>query len=153
MTEIFNAPYQFESNLIPKSFRKEASKHNVPIIVYEAGESLRLDKTAIKHGVDGVLKILQHFEIIPKVKEKLKLNNTIELSSRRWIRAKIAGLFNLRIKNGDTVKKGQVLGYITDTYGETVTSVKAPFNGYIFAVNHFPIVNRGDALLHIGKSL
>lgn len=153
LAEIFNAPYQFESKLIPKSFRKEASRHNIPIIVYEAGESLRLDKTAIKYGIEGVLNILEYFKIIAEREEKPSLNNTIELTNRRWIRAKIAGLFNLRIKNGDAVEKGQILGYITDTYGETVTSVKAPFDGYIFAVNHFPIVNRGDALMHIGKKM
>ena len=151
LAEIFNAPFQFPSNLIAKSFRKEAEKHGVPIIVYEGGEALRLDKFAIRKGTEGILNILEHFEMIPKRKEKQKRTNTIELNTKKWIRAKIAGLFNSRIKNGDLVKKGQILGYITDTYGETVTSVKAPFEGYIFAVNNFPIINRGDALFHIGK--
>lgn len=151
LAEIFNAPFQFPSNLIAKSFRKEAEKHGVPIIVYEGGEALRLDKFAIRKGTEGILNILEHFEMIPKRKEKQKRTNTIELKTKKWIRAKIAGLFNSRIKNGALVKKGQILGYITDTYGETVTSVKAPFDGYIFAVNNFPIINRGDALFHIGK--
>lgn len=153
LAALFNAPFQLTSNLIPKSFRRAATKHNVPIIVYEAGESLRLDKTAIKYGIEGVLNILEHFKILPLREEKPALNKTIELTTHRWIRAKIAGMFNIRIKNGDFVEKGQILGYITDTYGETVTKVKAPFDGYIFAVNYFPVVNRGDALMHIGKSL
>ena len=151
LTEVFNAPYNFASKLIPKSFRKEAHKYDVPIIVYEAGESLRIDKIAVKYGIEGVLNVLEHFEIIPERKDKSDRAESIELNQRKWIRAKIAGLFNIRVKNGDAVEKGQILGYITDTYGETVTSVKAPFDGYIFAVNNFPIINRGDALFHIGK--
>ena len=151
LAEIFNAPFQFASNLIAKSFRKEAHKHGVPIIVYEGGEALRLDKFAIRKGTEGIINVLEHFKMIPKRKEKAKTVKTKELTTKKWIRAKIAGLFNSRIKNGDLVKKGQILGYITDTYGETVTSVKAPFEGYIFAVNNFPIINRGDALFHIGK--
>ena len=151
LATIFNAPYMFESKLIAKSFRKEAHRHHIPIIVYEAGESLRIDKTAVRYGMDGILNILEHFEIIPSREDKLKSRKSIELTYHRWVRAKIAGLFNVRIKNGEAVEKGQILGYITDTYGETVTSVKAPFGGYVFAVNYFPIINRGDALFHIGK--
>ena len=37
-----------------------------------------------------------------------------------------------------------------DTYGETNFAVKAPSDGYIIAVNNFPIINMGDALFHIG---
>ncbi|MDJ0645329.1 MAG: M14 family metallopeptidase [Flavobacteriaceae bacterium] len=151
LAKVFNAPYNFPSRLIPKSFRKEASKHDVPIIVYEAGESLRISKTALKYGIEGVLNILEHFEIVPEREDKPTPVVSVELNQRKWIRAKIAGLFNIRVKNGEAVKKGQILGYITDTYGETVTSVKAPFDGYVFAVNNFPIINRGDALFHIGK--
>ena len=151
LADIFNAPFQFSSNLIAKSFRKEAYKNGVPIIVYEAGEALRLDKFAINKGIEGTLNVLEHFGMIAKRKDVTKSEKAVELSSSRWIRAKIAGLFNTRVKNGEQVEKGQILGYITDTYGETVSSVKAPFNGYIININNFPIINRGDALFRIGK--
>lgn len=151
LADIFNAPYQFASNLISKSFRKEAHKHNIPIIVYEAGESLRLHKPGIKIGINGVLNILEHFEMIAPRTGKKESPATIEITKRKWMRAKIAGMLNLRIKNGAAVEKGRTLGYITDTYGKSTIRVAAPYDGYIIAVNNFPIVNRGDAIFHIGK--
>lgn len=150
LADIFNAPYQFASKLISKSFRKEAHKNNIPIIVYEAGESLRLHKLGIKIGINGILNILEHFGMIMKRVEKKEGPVTVELIKRKWIRAKIAGMLNLRIKNGTEVEKGQTLGYITDTYGQSTIRVKAPYSGYIIAVNNFPIINRGDAIFHIG---
>ncbi len=150
LADIFNAPYQFASKLIPKSFRKEGHKHNIPIIVYEGGEALRLDKFSIKKGIEGILNILEHFEMIDKREEKLE-TITIELSQRRWMRAKIAGMFNIRVKNGEKVTKGQTLGYITDTYGESTIRVKSPHDGYIIAINNFPVISRGEAIFHIGK--
>ncbi len=150
LADIFNAPYQYASNLISKSFRKAAHSHNIPIIVYEGGESMRFNKFAIRKGKEGILNILEHFKMIEKGKPK-KIVPTIEITSRRWIRAKIAGMLNLRIKNGEAVTKGQTLGYITDTYGESTISIKAPIDGYIIAINHFPVINRGDALFHIGN--
>ncbi|MDY7395694.1 succinylglutamate desuccinylase/aspartoacylase family protein [Aureibaculum sp. 2210JD6-5] len=150
LATVFNAPYQFASNLISKSFRKAAHQHNIPIIVYEAGESLRFNKFAIRKGIEGIKNVLEYFEMTAKDEEK-EVAKTIEITSRRWIRARIAGMLNLRIKNGEVVTKGQILGYITDTYGESTLSVKAPYDGYIIALNNFPVVNRGDAIFHIGK--
>jgi predicted deacylase len=150
LATIFNAPFTFESRLIPKSFRNECYKNNIPILVFEGGESLRLDELSIEKGINGTLNILRYFNMIS---EDVKISNTkksVILKKRQWIRAKIAGLFSTVIENGNAVKKGQILGYIMDTYGETKLDVKAPRDGYIIAINNFPIVNMGDALFHIG---
>ena len=151
LAELFNAPYQFASKLIAKSFRKEAHKYNIPIIIYEGGEALRLNKFVINRGIEGVLNVLEYFKMIDARESKRTSKPTINLSKRRWMRAKIAGMWNTRIKNGDQVIKGQTLGYITDTYGESTIRIPAPYDGYIIAVNNFPIVSRGDAIFHIGK--
>jgi predicted deacylase len=152
MAEVFNAPFYFPSKLIQKSFRKEAFKNNIPIIVFEGGESLRFDEYAIDVGIKGTLRILKHFRMIPRNPLKdVKKKKSIYLSKRRWVRAKIAGLFNSFVHNGDKVKKGQILGDITDTYGETSIKIKAPVSGYIIAINYFPIINRGDAIFNIAS--
>ena len=150
LAEIFNAPFYFPSKLIQKSFRKEAHKNNIPIIVYEGGESLRFDEDAIREGIEGTLRVLKHFRMILKNPFSAKKKESINLTKRRWIRAKIAGLFNSFVYNGDKVIKGQILGDITDTYGETSVKIKATMDGYIIAINYFPIINRGDAIFHIG---
>ena len=151
LADIFNAPYQFASKLIAKSFRKEAHKYHIPIIVYEGGEALRLNKFAIRKGIDGVINVLEYFNMIDIRVNLPKKTPTIELSQRKWIRAKIAGMLNTRVKNGEQVTKGQTLGYITDTYGESTIRIKTPHNGYIIAINNFPIISRGEAIFHIGK--
>jgi len=151
LATIFNAPFMFASNLIPKSFRNECYKNNIPVLVFEGGESLRLDETSIEEGINGTLNVLKYFNMISNEVKITALKKSITLTKHKWIRAAIAGLFSVLIKNGEKVKKGQTLGYIMDTYGETKFAVKSPNNGYIIAVNNFPIVNMGDALFHIGN--
>jgi predicted deacylase len=148
---IFNAPFTFGSKLIPKSFRNECFKHGIPVLVFEGGESLRLDEFASEKGIHGTLNILRYFNMIKKDVIIPEMQKTIEIENRKWVRASVAGLFSKRIKNGDFVKKGQIIGDIMDTYGETHRFVKAPFSGYVIAVNNFPVVNMGDALFHIGE--
>ncbi len=150
LAKIFNAPFSFASKLIPKSFRNACYKNNIPILIFEGGESLRLNELAIEKGINGTLNVLRHFNMINKNVVISPMKKSIEISKRKWIRANIAGLFSIKIKNGEKVEKGQVLGHIMDTYGETKVDVKSPNNGYIIAVNNFPIVNMGDALFHIG---
>ncbi|WP_047788128.1 succinylglutamate desuccinylase/aspartoacylase family protein [Tenacibaculum mesophilum] len=152
LANIFNAPFMFGSKLIPKSFRNQCYKNNIPVIVYEGGESLRLEEHAIKQGINGTLRVLKHFKMISENIEIPKNTTSIHINKHKWVRAKVAGLFTSVVNNGNQIIKGQILGYIMDTYGETNFSVKSPYDGYIIAKNNFPIINMGDALFHIGKS-
>lgn len=151
LATVFEAPIMFSSKRIPKSFRNECYKNEIPVIVYEGGEALRLDELAIKEGINGTLRVLRCFNMISKEVQIPTQKETVQINERRWVRAKVAGLFSSRVKNGSFVKKGQTLGYIMDTYGETKFPVKASRDCYIIAKNNFPIVNMGDALFHIGN--
>jgi predicted deacylase len=62
-------------------------------------------------------------------------------------------LFKANLTVNTQVKKGDVLGNITDPYGNFNHFVKAPNNGYIFNVNKSPIIYQGDAIFHISTKL
>lgn len=150
LAQLFNAPILFGSKLIAKSFRNECFKHNIPVIVYEGGESLRLNEHAIQEGIYGTLRVLKHFKMISDAIEIPDNNSPIEIVKKTWLRAKVAGIFNAKAKNGTAVTRGETLGYIMDTYGATKFPVKSPKDGYIIAKNNFPVVNLGDPLFHVG---
>lgn len=145
---LFNAPFHFSSRLIAGSFRKAAFKLNKPIIVYEAGESMRFDEKSIEIGVQGVKNILIGMGMLAGKSPK---KSSIQFDSTRWIRASRAGMFIPEVKNGNPILKGQVLGTVTDTYAKKSNKIKAPFDGFVFCINHQAVVNQGDALFHIGK--
>jgi len=153
LAKIFNAPIAFASKLIRGSFRNAAFKMEKPSIVFEAGESMRFDDYAIKEGIKGVLNILEHFGMIQNTDAKyLADNKTIHLDNRKWLRAPTAGMFIPKITNGSEITKGQILGIITDTFAKRTKQIKAPFDGFIFCVNHQAVVNQGEALFHAGKA-
>ncbi len=151
LAQLFNAPFWFSSGLIDKSFRKAAFDLDIPIIVYEGGESLRFDEFAIKEGIEGTLNILSHYNIIehPKI-EPSGNQESIHLTKKKWLRATNGGIFVPLVLNGQKVEKDQVIGYVSDAYGNDKENIKVPFNAYVFCINHFPLVNQGDALFHIG---
>lgn len=148
LAAVFNAPYTINSKFREKSFRKEADRQGVPILVYEGGESLRLKKHAIEEGIDGALRIMKHLGMRSDAPVAEKVPVVIIKSS--WVRARSSGLFSCYVKPGDHVKKGQKLGLIASPYGEYEKIFKATANGEIVAVNNNPVVNKGDALIHFG---
>jgi uncharacterized protein len=148
LANAFCAPFTIDSPFRPNSLRKEAAKKEKNIIVYEAGESLRFDQQAIEEGIAGTLRLMKHLNMIddaPKAKEE---NRVIWSSS--WVRAKTAGLFQPSIACGQLIHKGDWLGTITDPFGEFKQKVIAKETGYVIGLNNIPVVNAGDALMHIG---
>jgi hypothetical protein len=69
------------------------------------------------------------------------------------VRAKSSGLFHTTISDGAPVRKGEKLGVICDPYGEVEHVISAPSDGYIVGINNQPVVNQGDALMHVGISI
>lgn len=144
----FGAPLILESPFIEKSLRKQAFKGGASILVYEGGESLRLDEEVIKEGINGAKRLLHHFKMLQEAPSPPPA--TIVCSSSTWLRAKRSGIYKGLIKSGMHINKGDLLGYITDPFGEFSVKIKAHTSGFVLGHNNMPIVNQGDALLHIG---
>ncbi len=150
LAETFNAPIYFASNLINGSFRKSALKMKKPIVVYEAGESMRFDEFSIQTAISGIKNILSSYQMISDV-ERSKENQMVHLDKRKWLRASMAGMFIPNVANGAAVAKNQMLGVITDTFAKKHKDIKSPFDGYVLCINHQGVVNQGDALFHVGS--
>ncbi len=73
-------------------------------------------------------------------------------SGSTWIRASISGILYHSRKAGERVHKGDVLGMISDPFGEQEIPVKAPIDGIIIGMVLLPLVYQGDALYHIAYS-
>ncbi len=152
LAEVFRAPFYFASKMIPKSFRQACYKNDKPIIVYEGGESARFDEFAINEGIEGIIRLVRHFDMVADINHTRSGNNeTIHLNKRRWLRARNGGVFCPVIHNGSEIKKGQILGHISDAFGNNRKPIKAPFDGFIFCINNKPLVSKGDALFHVGE--
>ena len=150
LAEVFNAPFCFSSKLITGSFRKAAHIMGKPIIVYEAGESMRFDDKSIEKAITGIKNVLSNYAML-SISDRSPKDKSIHFQSTKWVRASRAGMFIPVVKNGNEITKNQVLGVITDTFAKKSKKIKSPYDGYVFCINHQAVVNQGDALFHVGK--
>lgn len=151
LADIFSAPFAISQKLISNSFRKVAHELNTKVIVYEAGESLRIDAQAVLKGVSGIINILTYFDMIKETDKLTHQNSVIHLNKTKWIRAIRAGLFSASVSAGEKITEKQLLGYITDPYSLKSYPIITKNQGYIIGINKAAIVNQGDAIFHIGS--
>jgi len=152
--KIFGAPFVLYSKNIKKSFRSACNKLSVPVILFEGGKSLHIDKDVAKTGIEGSKRFLNHLGMLknefivhaPKIKP-------VFIEESRWIRAKYSGLFSSKFNSGEFVEKGSVIGHITDPFGKLNHSIKSSNSGYLINVNEAPVVYQGDALFHISSKI
>jgi len=147
LAQTFGAPYIVEKPRIPKSFRKTANDMGISVLVYEGGESVRLDGFSIELAVNGIKRIMNELKMIPSAPPSL--HNQILLTATKWVRASEAGLFTWARQSGVKIRKGEPLGVINSPQGERTKRIIAKSDGYIIAHNNASVVNNGDALFHI----
>jgi predicted deacylase len=143
----FSPPLILNSPFRDNTLRKEAAKKGKSILVFEGGESCRFDYLSINEGVNGCLRLMKHFGMVDM---EIPNNPTVALSRTSWVRAKTSGLFHTARTNGAHVNKGEIIGMICDPYGEHQEKLISPHDGYIVGINNQPVINQGDALIHIG---
>lgn len=148
LAKVFGAQFVINSPHIDKSFRKEAYKNGKHILVYEGGESMRLDDLSVEEAIAGTRRVLQHLGMIDG---ELEPKDPLIIKESSWVRAKISGIFIPTVKLGDPVKKGQMLAKISDPYGQVKVPVKSTTNGHVVGLNNLPVINAGDAIVHIGR--
>lgn len=159
MAKAFQAPIAMGSSLISGSLRACGQSQGVPIIVYEGGESLRLEEKAVKEAIRGTKRFMHSIGMLEqspkprglKGRQKGDQKAIRHISGNTWVRAEASGLFSSERESGQAVREGELIGRIRNPYDSYSVKVHSPMDGFIIGHNNIPLVHRGDALFHIGK--
>ncbi|WP_246159567.1 succinylglutamate desuccinylase/aspartoacylase family protein [Nocardioides antri] len=131
------------------SLRQAAVEVGAKVLLYEAGEALRFDAVSIATGVAGIRRVLEHLGMVDPQPTGGPLPSAVESRSTGWVRARGTGILNLETELGAFVEAGQRLGGLSDTFGRRVRLVRADRSGIVIGLTRAPVVNAGDALVHI----
>lgn len=145
----FGTKYLIQKATISHSFRRICRDKKIPMIVFEGGESFRIDNFVIDVAIRGIKNVLNHFGMI-QYEDKFAHNSKVLMKKTLWMRASYSGLFHWTKPSGQYAKKGECLGYLTDPYGNKSVKVTAHKEGHIIGHNNTSVVNQGDALFHLG---
>jgi predicted deacylase len=150
LAKVFSPPFIVHSSYIPKSVREAMNKRKKKILLFEGGTTNSLNESIISEGIDGIKRIMDHLEM-RNFKDTQK-REPILIKKSKWLRASHSGMLQVSVTNGDYVTSNTIIGIISDPFGRAERKIKAGVEGYVFCVNESPIINKGDALFHVGTT-
>ena len=147
MADAFAAPATVHGKLRSGSIRHAAARRGIPCLLYEAGGTLRFDEPALRVGTAGILRVLAHLGM----RDDAPAASHPPFVSREthWVRCARAGILHLRVDLGHRVERGAIVGVVRDTFGDITARVRSKDDGLVIGITENPLVNRGDAVLHI----
>lgn len=151
LARAFGAPVVIEANSRDGTMRSAAREKGVEVLLYEAGEALRFDEFSIRIGVRGILSVMRQLGMLPKRAVTPSRRDPILSRSSYWMRAEAGGILRAHKTTGDLVADGEVVGYLSDPFGEVDVEVQVPHAGLVIGRTNLPVINQGDALFHIAR--
>jgi predicted deacylase len=152
LAKAFGAPVILHARLRDGSMREYAAEQDIPVLVYEGGEALRLDEISIRAGLRGVRRVLAELGMLrrPAGSGGRAVDAVVSRHST-WVRAPISGMVRLRVYCGASVRKGQRLASISDPFGEVAEDLPSPCSGVVIGHSTLPLTHEGEALVHIAR--
>jgi predicted deacylase len=120
-----------------------------PAITIESGKLGRTDEEDVVRVITGSYNILKHLGMIPG---KLDLiGEPVWVKEYTIVRAEHDGLFYPLVHRGHHVQQGELVGYLTDFFGNTIQEVKAPYNGTVLYIIATPPMSKGEPMVSVGR--
>ena len=152
LARAFGVPVVLNANLRDGSLRQTAAERGVRMLLYEAGEALRFDELGIRAGRRGVLNVMRHLGMLPRSRRRrTAAAEPFVARSSSWVRAPESGVLRTTASLGARVERDDLLGLITDPFGDSEVQVRSPADAILIGRTNIPLVHEGEALFHLAR--
>jgi predicted deacylase len=148
LTHGFGAMVVLHSKPTMGTLRYAATIAGIPAVTVEAGGPSQLELAEVKHGVKGVETLLNTLGMTRRTRLWGDPEPVYYRSS--WVRADNGGILLSDVSLGSTVRKGDLLGSITDPMSNARTELRSPYAGRIIGMARNQVVMPGFAAFHVG---
>ena len=149
LSKAFKVPVVINARTREGSLRHAATAMGVTPLLYEAGEVLRFDETAIRAGVRGVISVMEAFGLLKPNRSKISDIDPLIADATSWLRAPVSGILRMLVPLGARVIKNSKIGVIADPFGMEEMDIRSPVSGMVIGRLNLPLVHQGDAIIHL----
>ena len=148
LTQGFGSMVILHSTPAAGTLRHAATRAGIPAVTLEAGGPSQLELNEVKLGVKGIETLVNTLGMIRKRRLWGEPEPVYYRSS--WVRADNGGILLADVSLGSSVRKGDILGTITDPMNNARTEVLSPYAGRIIGMARNQVVMPGFAAFHVG---
>lgn len=136
-----------------RTLRARCVDQGIPAIVPELGGAGYFDEEVVTIAQRGIKNIMKDLGIIEGELERPETQVKLiwRLDEKPFTaRAGVGGVFVPQVTLGDIVKKGDPVGFVYSPRNfETLETLHAPSDGYVFRISENPVCHPGDYLISI----
>jgi predicted deacylase len=150
----FGAPLMMHAKLRDGSLRAAATARDSTVLLYEGGEAWRFDRDAIDVGVTGIERVLARLGMIQAdaAWESVEAGPPpAESRASGWVRVRRSGIALIGVELGQRVERGDEIAVVRDSVGRQLSRTRANRSGIVVGMTQQPLVNQGDAIVHIAE--
>lgn len=147
LAQAFGLPRLVTTDVLGGSSYVAATQAGIPAILPEAGGLGQLDPEAALQLLDGLHRVLVSLGMLAG--PPLEPKEIRHFHQFVWNRAESSGLWYPKKTAGQSTEAGEVLGTITDPYGDLLQEVKASESGEILFSVRSLAIELGDPLLAV----
>ena len=131
------------------TLRYAAESLGIHALTVEIGDPNRFQKQVISSALDGIKNILVDRGMLAgEISEPSE--PIVECESSFWLYTDRGGLLEVFPKLAETVEKGEPIARITNIFGDTLKTYKAPGSGIVIGKSSHPVNPTGGRILHLG---
>lgn len=132
-------------------YNSSAIDRGVPSMLFERGCAGKWTKEQVDRNKEDVRRIMMCLGIMDG---DVPLNETqIFYPKHEWSEAGHTGFFHKYVNIGDDIKKGELIGEIKDTWGNTIEEIRAKFDGHVKIANNTLGIAEGDDTFMYGSEI
>ena len=120
-----------------------------PALTTEAGYLGVAAEDMVQRNVDGVLRLLRYFRMLPGEVERVR--QPLFFERTEVLRSPATGVWHPKVERGQSVQKGALIGVLTDFFGAQQAEIRAPFGGIILYVVATPAMSQGEPMGMVGE--
>jgi len=144
--------YEYYQPRMPRerSLVYEASVAGVPSIITQSGLGYKTqpDESFIEGHISAVTNVMKYFEMISGAPTTPVRQRLLAMDFDQ-VRAKVAGVFQGFVDQGDILNSGQRIGVVTDLDGSVLDELYSPIDGVVHELLVRRVVFHGDLLYNL----
>jgi predicted deacylase len=136
----------------------EAAKRGIPGGLFELGTGDKLIPEESAAIFEATLNVMRHLKMLEGKPKPINGQPFTTPGQKQEIWTASAstyftksGLYHTSVKPGDILKQGQVVGNVTDFWGDVVETIHAPATGRVELMIHNPAVNAGEEAITVNR--
>lgn len=121
-----------------------------PAVTTEAGSAGVASDEMIAVNVRGAFRVMRHLGMLEGINEPVERPRWIETSE--VLTSPDTGTWHAAVRPDQAVRKGELLGRLTNYFGETIAEVKSPMDGVVLYIVVSPAMGKGEPIGMVART-